>query len=690
MAKKKSAARPSAWYALRRTLPPWRFEATLKELIDCVPRYRVDEVIVKVDTEEFSHGQPSIAWAKKYQKRLFETKEALRKIGVVYSLNPWITVGHNDRGRDSRKTVPGFESVVGHNGVVSKACACPLGPNWRAHIAKLWTLYAKTEPHVMWVEDDIRTFNHNPVRFGCFCPLHLKRFGEIVGKRVTREQVVAALLKPGKPHAWRAKWLQMQGEIMVDTVGFLAKTVHATSPATSIGLMSSGPRVHDMEGRQWLKLADALADGQPLYSRPPMGNYHEASMRGFYYSHDSIKITRHVLPPGTIEQTEVENVPFTRYANSIKFTFMEMAISFAYGSHGVTMNLFDHAGTPMEDDPHFGKMLGEKKAYLNGLSSLAQKPGVFRGVQLLHHDDSGKRKRLQRDAPYHELITEGAEMMEALESHGIPTTFDDSEVVAVSGQVLRAFSDAQIAALLGKTRGLLLDGVAAGVLAERGFGDDIGLKSIDAPVHIDTLGGFGVEEFHHKKFGGADGKYLTTTVPFLGGRPSIAVAKLKRSAVAVSHLVDPDTKRHHVCSYAIENRNGGRVFVHLYDLQSAFGVPFCHPFRAEQLHGAVRWLSRDRPSVLVRGDGVYPLAFRKDIEDRTLVGMFNLTLDPWPSVEFELADSRKPVKVELLKKTGRWKPDKAITIAMTRGRVTLRYEKPVACDEPVFMALTWG
>ena len=61
---------------------------------------------------------------------------------------------------------------------------------WREHTRKLWTIYAQTHPHIMWVEDDIRTFNHEPVRFGCFCPRHMKLFSERVGREVSREEAL--------------------------------------------------------------------------------------------------------------------------------------------------------------------------------------------------------------------------------------------------------------------------------------------------------------------------------------------------------------------------------------------------------------------------------------------------------------------------------------------------------------------
>ena len=58
--------------------------------------------------------------------------------------------------------------------------------------------------------------------------------------------------------------------------------------------------------------------------------------------------------------------------------------------------------------------------------------------------------------------------------------------------------------------------------------------------------------------------------------------------------------------YAYENSLGGRVVVQAYDLRSAYGVSFNHTFRAEQLHGIVRWLSRGAPAVQhldQRGEG---------------------------------------------------------------------------------------
>jgi len=683
-----SRKQPHAWYALRRTLPTWSFDENLKELITVLPEYGVDELIIKVDTEEFTHGQPPLKWVKRYQKNLFRIKEAMDRLGILYSLNPWITVGHCDRGRDARKDLPGLITMVGHDGTICTCCACPLSTAWRKHTARVWRLYAQTKPHVMWIEDDIRTFNHLPVRYGCFCREHMRRFSKRVGRKVTREELVAAMLKPGKPHRWRREYLDMQAEVMNDTVAFLAGVVHNVSPQTRLGLMSSGPNSHCLDGRQWDAFATALADGKPLYSRPPMGNYSEESLRGFYYSHDSIKITRHALPDGVVEQTEVENVPFTRYSKSTAFTFIETAISFAYGSHGVTLNLFDHCGTPMESEPVFGAMLRDRKPFLEGLAARARQPGEYAGVQLLFHPRASCDKVLPKAAPYGSLAGDGAPTMQMLESQGIPTTYVDGKVIASSGQTLRSFSDDEIRAFLSK--GILLDATAALTLYERGFGKEIGLRSIAPPRCLDDLGAFSAEEFFNRKFGGTDRQYLTLTLPDLGGRPNFSVMRSLPSAEVISSVVDPDARRRHVCMQAFRNRYGGRVVIHAVELASAYGPAFNHTFRAEQLQAVVRWLANGRPSILVRGGGVYPLAFRKECGASTLLGFFNLTLDAWSGVEFEISTRREVTGLQVLAPSGQWAKNKAVSCQKVGGRVIVRYAKPVPFDVPLFITVRYA
>jgi len=79
------------WYALQCTLPPWSFEPELAELVDQLPRYGIDEVIVKVDTEDFPQGHPTLDWLGAYKANRHRLRDAVATLGIVYLLNP---LGH--------------------------------------------------------------------------------------------------------------------------------------------------------------------------------------------------------------------------------------------------------------------------------------------------------------------------------------------------------------------------------------------------------------------------------------------------------------------------------------------------------------------------------------------------------------------------------------------------------------------
>ena len=672
-----------AWYALRRTIVPWRFDRLTKELLETLPKIGIDELIVKIDVEEFTHGQPNLQWVEKYCRKLKPFKKKVEDKGIVFSINPWITVGHNDRGRDGNLNIPGLKTLVDQNGTKCKCCACPLSKAWQGHIKNVWRQYAQLKPAVIWLEDDLRTFNHQPVENSCFCGLHLSMFSKRVGKKVNREELVAKITKPGKPHPWRKEYLDMQRDIILDMVAKIVKTVNDVSTETSFGLMSSEPRNHCMEGRDWGKLAEVMSAGPKMISRAPLGNYNEHSLRGLYHSSDSIKLTRHVLPEGTIEQTEVENIPFTQYSKSINFTFLQLAVSFALGCDGVTMNLFDHCGSPMSDEPQMLSMLGREKKYLNALADAAQQTGRQRGVQLLFSPKHSYSKKLNPGDGY-ALEAEDYCLAETFESLGVATTFSDEKVRATIGQSLRCYSDDEIIKML--SNGLFIDAIAAGVLVERGFGKYIGLGQIESPVCIDNLEPLSAEEYHNNAFGGEKGKMLTLITPHLGSRPSYSIAQISPKTKIISDMVDPDAKRKYPSMFAFENSIGGRVVVHLLDWTTACGTAFNHTYRRQQIQNVMQWLSKNALPAVVP-DSVFPLLIRRDLEDSTIMTIFNLSLDEYFQTRFEIYDDRKIKDVHILSQAGRWQRSKALTVKSRKNIYSISYNKPVSYHRPLVIKI---
>lgn len=657
-----------AWYALRRTLPFWSFEKNLSELIEFCKNSCVDEVIIKVDTEEFTHAIPSLSWLEAYMPKLRQAKQTIEANGIVFSLNPWVTLVHCDRGRNLKETYPDVDLIVGHDGTKCTACCCPLSPGWRKATKDLWNLYASLEPNIIWIEDDIRLLNHQPVAYGCFCDLHMKEFCRRAGKTVSREELVSALLAPGTPHPYRKIWLDLNREAMVETVQFLESCVHTISPKSNIGMMCSLPNAHAIEGRDWDGMFAALAgkNGNTVVARPCMCNYEEWSPRGLYDSEYTFRSTRYCLPSNVKTQTEIDNVPFTLYSKSTRFTYFQCALSFIYGSDGVTMNLFDHMGSPMAMVPEIGAMLKEKKAILNAISERC-KGGRHPGVQILHAKDGSYNVKVEPGANFMGLSPRGESWLKVLDEFGLTGTFEDSNTVALSGQVVRSLSDSQIKKIL--SGGALIDLGALKCLMDMGYQKYLGVN-IKRLFNKNTEP-ISAEEYFNKDFGGYERCYLTLTIPGLGGNPEIAEFEPDKGAVVVSRIVDPDTKPKYPFLTLYKNSLGGRIALYPVDISICAGTAFINLFRKHQMENVINWLSCGHIPLCLSG-GAHALPFRIDKDSYTVVGAFNLSLDDWAVAKYD-ADcvGRTPKAVEILQENGSWATSDKISWKCENGRIII-------------------
>ena len=675
-----------AWYALRRTLPPWNVDENLAELVEFCSHNHVDEVIAKVDTEEFSHGIPAIEWLDDYLPVLHLMKAELGRIGVLFSINPWVTPVHCDRGRDIHSTYPDIVRMVGHDGAQCKVCACPLSEAWRRITCELWRRYASLHPDVLWVEDDIRLTNHSPAEYGCFCELHIDKFAEREGMRVPREELVSAILDPGEPHPFRKAWLDLNRDTMVEVAHMLEQCVHEVSPETKLGLMCSVPTfTHAVEGRDWKSFTSALAGKQPLVARPCMCAYSEVSPRDIYESEYYVRSTLYCLEPNTIIQTELDNFPFSTYSKSTRFTFLQMALSFVLGADGVTMNLFDHLGTPMSVNPEFGELLRKEKPFLNGLASRCQ-GGKAAGVRLLHAPDGSYHVRLRESAAYSELSPEGHGWRHVLEPLGFPITFEDSDVVALTGQVVRGLPSDLIREILSK--GVMLDLTALDCLTDMGYGDLLG--AVIGRVFHKHSEPLSAEEYFNAQWGGSAGKYMTLSSIYRDGDAVLAEIEPSSDAQVISRVVDPDTRPLYPLLTVFENALGGRVAVYPIDLERTISAAFLNPYRKQQFEEVIGWLAKDRVPMLVRG-GAYPLPFRADHDGYSVIGAFNLSLDDYPRISFDMDTAgHTPHRIESIADDGAWRDEQAAVWTPTANGISVQVNKPIPALSLVALTLWWG
>lgn len=622
-------------YTLRRTLPPWSFQENLKELEQAVVKWQLDEVLVKVDTEEFSHGQVNLEWLDNYMPMLAELKAMLDRHGVLFSINPWITLCHLDRGRKGEDSIPGFRGMVDINGGVAQACACPLSEAWREHTRQVWQRYASLKPHSIWAEDDLRYLNHKPnVNYGCFCDKHLALFGKRLGlaKAPTREEVRTALFAEGEPHPWRRQWLEFLGDLWLESVEFLAKTVHEVDPEIRMGYMTSGARVHTIEGRDWTRLPKAATSGgkHGFLVRPNFGDYAEIQPRCLYFSFGQAALDRYVSPEAEALLTEVENFPYTRISRSVKSTEAELLMTALAGCHGTAMNLFDHFGNPMEGGRQFGAMMARMKPQLKAIGGAMRTPGRNVGVNLAFHQDYAKHCHLDenkaKNIPYG-LMAPGQGAMDMLGDLGVPLVYDnDSQVTLLIGEMARSFDDRQIRQWL--SRGLWLDSEAARILLERGYGEYLGITSIDVAKHPEEYHNASGEEFLPAS---VPPRFATLYVPCYGPNATISMLHLADGAVPFSRAVNCDREELGCIGSLYANSLGGRVFVHGFGYDPYCGdIGFQGTRRLDALRQMLSFLDAQHKTLLVTGDGVQPCAVQRQMEDGSaIVGFMNLSNDDW-------------------------------------------------------------
>ena len=681
-----------AWIALRRTLPEWRFDELAEELLLSPDIAKIDEIIVKVDVEEFSHGHPAPEWLEGYLPKLAGFRDSLLKRGIAFSLNPWITVGHADRGRDDRAKIAGFQGVVGPDGTECRHCACHLSEAWRNRIGKLWSLYASLHPRTIWIEDDFRTFNHEPVEFGCFCPLHLARFSELAGRKVSREELADAIMRPGKPHPWRRLYYGMLSDITCETAAFLAKSVHAVDSSIRIGLMTSGPRAHCAEGRDWKRLAECASDNAPLQSRPTLGVYYESDIRGLYYSADSVKLTRAVLPEGTEELTELENYPYTSFANSEVFTTMKACVSFAFGAGGIAANLFDHVGSLMSAHPTALESITEHRRFFDALVEANSLCGsAFCGVQMLFSEKESCLKEFPEGAAHDMRFAEGYSTVWALEGCGIPTTYSEMPVKILTGERARCFSDDDVRRFL--SGNVFMDGMAARILSERGFGPLIGIDEISCAIAPCDWGTpISAEITDAEYFTELDISPLGCNLGSHGVKIGAHRCKPLKDTAVAAYFVDPDRRAVAPSLLWFRNGIGGRVVVHLIDYDSAISHGFFSPSRVREIQQCIRFLSDCRPELLVGPEGAaWPLAWRRRGERFDIVGCFNLSLDRRTFTRWEMAweFSEKP-KVLRLSCSGEWKEEKGVQMVLENGLLKIVTDVELSIGLPLVLLLRHG
>jgi len=626
-----------ATYMLRYVLPPWNSGKRTEELVRYCKETGIDEVMFFTMGSNFMELESSEE-SKAYAEVLRPAMEMLRNEGIETSINVTCTIGHGDLGRDLRRKFP-FQFQVGEDGKESKACACPLDKAWKEYVAELYRIYSSLRPKIIWVDDDFRLHNHGSISWGCFCPLHLEAFSKRIGRSLGREDVVRAVLAPSsKPSEERKAWLGLMGDTMIDAAATIERAVHRASSETRLGLMTSSPEVHCVEGRRWHELLRALSGPYDPIVRPTLGNYSEVDKRSLLHGLTLTLHTRALVPERTLICPEVENYPYTRFSKSSKFTRLQIALCQLFGISNVTLNLYDFLGGPLNDEPAYGEMLRDNRPFFDSIARLMSAGRVAKGIQLFFHE-RGALVRRTKGERWDELLAKRPWDF-TLPLLGFSVTYGESPICAVSGDSVLALDDDAIQNLLKK--GLLLDSSAAAALCMRGMTDLVGVdvgEKISNGIYEELL-----EEDFGKRKGDPHTLIATPTSGSLYPRLLRKIEPLS-GARKISRILGDDWKEVSSGLILFENRLGGRVAVLPHDGQwsGIDDVYFRNWTRQIVLRSTIDWLSKGAIPFFVGGAAdVVPI--RIDQPDRVILGIANLSSDPITKVKGYVGDFSEKVR----------------------------------------------
>ncbi|MDD5885429.1 MAG: hypothetical protein PUC66_05260 [Erysipelotrichaceae bacterium] len=452
-------------------VPDGNEDQQISSFRDFCLRYGFQNVILIFGGEEWNPGHMTKEEYIPWRNVMKKAKAAFEEAGLTVSLNPWMEIGHIDRGR-TLKPGQDFQTMVDRYGKQNTLCACPADPEWRSYYLSLMKEYVQDiQPEVLWIEDDFRLHNHEPLDWGgCWCPLQMEEYNRQLGKEESREAFVENLSK-GKPTKERKVWLDTNRNLMLSLANAIKESVQELGLGTSIGLMSSTPWMHAMEGRQWLRLQSALSPDGILINRIHLNAYQEHGSKIYAFEFNRISmVNRAFLGDDVLIFPELENSPYGRFVKDPAFTAFEVESALPLGLEGMTYNIADPVGSGTQEDLGYGEAIYALHPYLNAVKALRLLPSELRGITI----------PIDEDIVYHEeadnflsLIPNAFDIVGYLSSLGFSYRLSQKkefhhEIVVLFGQMATTFTDEELIALF-QDNEVIVYGEAVLTLQERGL-----------------------------------------------------------------------------------------------------------------------------------------------------------------------------------------------------------------------------
>ena len=569
------------------------------------------------ETELYTSNTPDGSLFRLWSAILKEKIEFFKSNNIETAFWMGHTIGHG--GNLSASGQASFQQLVGPDGVESRGCFCPLDEGFRRYLCDALAAVASSGVGLILLDDDFRLNNHgSELPVGCFCPLHLKRFGELTGKEWSREELKDKIFC-GKPGQLRARWLEAAGGSLMEFAASIEKAVHDVSPQTRIGL-ATAMSLWSNEGIDMHSLLLQLAGdtkpflrmlGAPYWSKEP------------YHAGWIVEYTRLQAQWMAGKQVELlaegDTFPHTRFHCSAAMLHAFQQGLLVSGINRIMNYAFLFTPPPEHETGYVIKTAQALENY-QAISGFFPADYEDVGLNIIYKQNSFTRMTLPDSYSGTRLFWPDEPVtLKYLSRLSIPVAYNSGTGATIlAGYTPESIPDEELSNLL--LRGLILDAVAADCLMKRGV--DIGINQLcSAPVPK-------FEHFSDREF---SGRFFEHDVWLLanGGR-TFKRMEPKEGARIISGFSGNVPTESFPSVLLYENNDGCRFCIYgfdFYEARNSQQLLYSYA-RQEQLIRCIDWVGRHPLAVSVCGYPDLHLICRRSQDGKRLAAAVqNLSLD---------------------------------------------------------------
>jgi hypothetical protein len=655
----------------RALYPRWDRPSRIDRALDFCRQIGADELMLFPTGQMISPGWLDDTELKRRARIIAQVRRQGARRGVCVTINdmPFLDDGGQVAGTPEEHRWSWAVDITGQS---ATGYRCLLSRKTRAAAAANLLALAKSGVERIFLDDEVRLDWHpatNRVESShfCFCPIHLRAFGQRLGRRISREDLAAAL-QSDRPEArgLREEWLAFKRDTFLEFVTYCREQVHRHYPSLRLGQMTTFSYFQVLGGVTFTEHVKAWAGLHRPLCRPAQGWYGDQIRTGLYFGLAQTLWTMQCLPTNTEFYSEIDwGGPWTQMQSSAR-----MAADFQIRVN-LLLNIKTHSllylGEGPDDDfleRRIVRRIRRSRKWFNGLARHLPLRAQRLGLQFLLSENTAKSHPLRCRGTDGDLADPlgltGAgigqppwpKAFSTLARTGIPMTFGDSPVAVLTGGIAPGL-ERDLDRILYK-KNLIIDGAAAADLQRRGLLDQFGLR-LAKPFQYD------MNERLEKC--ALNGEAAGEVIP-------LARAVVPQNLFPLERLPGTAT-RHQVISYLIDSRHHtrgvGMVLVDQLPGDRRACITACslsdemawgHGIRKTQWCGILNWLNGDAERWPVWVDDafdVWPQLYKMDRDPRCWVGLINFGHDAADDVTCWIGYSGK-ARVRFVDRRGQLQP----------------------------------